>query len=140
MPTNYYPTRADFHKKAHEGNLIPVWREVFADTETPVSAFYQIAYGRKYGFLLESVEGGEHMARYSFIGSDPFLVFRSRELNATIEENGAVATIALEPGKRDPLDVLKKILSRYKYVNSPELPRFVGGAVGMIGYDTVRFF
>ena len=140
MPTKYFPTREEFHNKAQQGNLIPVWREVLADTQTPVSAFYQIAYGRKYGFLLESVEGGEHLARYSFLGSDPFLVFRSRGLSATIEENGAVSAIALEPGKRDPLDILKEIMGRYKYVNSPELPRFVGGAVGMIGYDTVRFF
>ncbi|HEY3331061.1 MAG TPA: anthranilate synthase component I [Capsulimonadaceae bacterium] len=140
MPTNYFPTRDDFHKKAKLGNLIPVWREVLADTETPVSAFYQIAYGRKYGFLLESVEGGERLARYSFIGSDPFLIFRSKGAEATIEENGVVESTPLEFGKRDPLDVLKELLGRYQYVPTPELPQFVGGAVGMIGYDTVRFF
>jgi anthranilate synthase component I len=117
-----------------------VWREVLADTETPVSAFYKVAYGRPYGFLLESVEGGEQLARYSFLGSDPFLIFRSKDATATVTECGADRTVALERGKYDPLDVLKEIMSRYRYVEAPELPKFVGGAVGMIGYDTVRFF
>lgn len=140
MPNTYYPTREEFHKKAKQGNLVPVWRELLADIETPVSAFYKIAYGRKYGFLLESVEGGERLARYTFLGSDPFLVFRSRGLSATIQEGGKTRSLTLEPGVRDPLDVLKETLQRYRFVATPELPRFVGGAVGMIGYDTVRFF
>jgi anthranilate synthase component 1 len=136
----YYPTREEFLKKIPQGNLIPVWREILADTETPVSAFYRVAYGRTYGFLLESVEGGERLARYSFLGSDPFLLFRSKDNEATIEENGAVTSITLKRGEKDPLHVLKEILGRYRYVPTPELPRFTGGAVGMIGYDTVRFF
>lgn len=140
MPTTYYPSKDEFRQKAAEGNLIPVWRELLADTETPVSAFYKVAYGREYGFLLESVEGGEQLARYSFLGSDPFLIFRSKNDLATIEEGAKTTQIALSPGKRDPLHVLKEILERYRYVPSPALPRFVGGAVGMIGYDTVRFF
>jgi anthranilate synthase component 1 len=140
MPITYYPTRQEFIEKTKQGNLIPVWREVLADTETPVSAFYQVAYGRKYGFLLESVEGGERLARYSFLGSDPFLVFRSKGLKASIEENGEVIDMLLEYGKRDPLDVIKEILGRYTYVPSQGLPQFTGGAVGVIGYDTVRFF
>ncbi len=140
MPITYYPTRDEFRKKAKEGNLIPVWRELLADTETPVSAFYKVAYGREFGFLLESVEGGERLARYSFLGSDPFLIFRSKNNEATIEEGGKATKIALKAGERDPLHVLKEILGRYHFVPTPELPRFVGGAVGMIGYDTVRFF
>ncbi|MDR3711064.1 MAG: anthranilate synthase component I [Capsulimonadaceae bacterium] len=136
----YSPTRAEFHEKCRQGNLIPVWREVLADTETPVSAFYQIAYGRPYGFLLESVEGGERLARYSFIGTEPFITFRSKGLTATVEQDLHSETFDLEAGRRDPLDVVKEILCRYTYVSAPELPRFVGGAVGMIGYDTVRFF
>lgn len=140
MPTTYYPSREEFIEKSRQGNLIPIWREVLADTETPVSAFYQVAYGRRYGYLLESVEGGERMARYSFIGSDPFLVFRSKNQTATIEENGVKTEIALEYGKRDPLHIIKEILGRYTYVPSPGLPQFVGGAVGLIGYDVVRFF
>ena len=140
MPITYYPSRDDFRQKATQGNLIPVWRELLADTETPVSAFYKIAYGRKYGFLLESVEGGERLARYTFLGSDPFLVFRSRGMNGSLAENGKVVDFTLAPDTCDPLHVLKQTMQRYQYVPSPELPRFVGGAVGMIGYDTVRFF
>jgi anthranilate synthase component 1 len=134
------PSRAEFIEKAAQGNLIPVWCEVLADMETPVSAYRKIAGNRPNSFLLESVEGGERLARYSFLGSDPFLIFRSKGDTATITEGEHTETVALAAGKRDPLDVLKELLSRYTYVPSPELPPFVGGAVGMIGYDTVRFF
>ncbi len=140
MPAMTSPTREEFLEKAKHGNLIPVWREVLADMETPVSAFRKIAGGRPNSFLLESVEGGERLARYSFLGSDPYLVFRSKGDTATITEGEAAETISLKAGERDPLHVLKEILDRYTYVPSPELPPFVGGAVGMIGYDTVRFF
>ncbi len=134
------PTREEFLQKAQQGNLIPVWREVLADMETPVSAFRKIAQGRANSFLLESVEGGERLARYSFLGTDPALIFRSKGDTATITEAGQTETITLEAGTRDPLHVLKSILDRYQYVPAPGLPRFVGGAVGMIGYDLVRFF
>ncbi len=140
MAVTVHPTRDEFKFLAGKGNLVPVWREALADTQTPVSAFYKIAYGRDFGFLLESVEGGERLARYSFLGSDPFLVFRSKDLMATIEEAGESTTIPLEVGVRDPLHVLKEVLARFTYVPSPDLPTFVGGAVGVIGYDTVRFF
>ena len=134
------PTRAEFIEKAAFGNLIPVWREVLADMETPVSAYRKIAGDAPNSFLLESVEGGERLARYSFLGTDPFLIFRSKNSVATITENGQTEALTLSAGTRDPLHVLKELLSRYSYVPSPELPPFVGGAVGMIGYDTVRFF
>ncbi len=134
------PTRDQFIAKAKQGNLIPVWREVLADMETPVSAFRKIAGGRPNSFLLESVEGGERLARYSFLGSDPFMIFRSKGDTATITEGDRVETLTLKAGERDPLHVLKELLGRYAYVPSPELPPFVGGAVGMIGYDTVHFF
>ena len=140
MPVMTSPTREQFLEKANSGNLIPVWREVLADMETPVSAFRKIAGGRPNSFLLESVEGGERLARYSFLGSDPFLIFRSKGDTATITEGEKVETLTLKAGDRDPLHVLKELLGRYTYVPSPELPPFVGGAVGMIGYDTVRFF
>ena len=84
----FSPSLDEFRAKAREGNLIPVLTEVLADTETPVSAFYKVAYGRDYGFLLESVEGGEQLARYSFLGSDPLLVFRSEGDSATIQKRG----------------------------------------------------
>jgi len=134
------PTRDEFIEKAASGNLIPVWREVLADMETPVSAYRKIAGDRPNSFLLESVEGGERLARYSFLGSDPFLIFRSKGNAATITEGGRTKTVTLAAGARDPLHLLKELLERYTYVPSPELPPFVGGAVGMIGYDTVRFF
>ena len=134
------PTRDEFIEKAKLENLIPVWREVLADTETPVSAYRKIAGDAPNSFLLESVEGGERLARYSFLGTDPFLIFRSKGSAATITEGGSTETITLSAGTRDPLHVLKALLDRYAYVPSPELPPFVGGAVGMIGYDTVRFF
>jgi anthranilate synthase component 1 len=140
MATMLYPTREEFIEKSKQGNLIPVWREVLADIETPVSAFRKIAGDRPNSFLLESVAGGEQLARYSFLGTDPFMVLRTKGNTATISEGGADQTIVLEAGKRDPLHVLKELLGRYRYVGTPELPRFVGGAVGMIGYDTVRFF
>ena len=140
MPAMTSPTREEFLEKARHGNLIPVWREVLADMETPVSAFRKIAGSRANSFLLESVEGGERLARYSFLGCDPYLVFRSKGDTATITEGDSTETITLKAGERDPLHVLKEILDRYTYVSSPELPPFVGGAVGMIGYDTVRFF
>ena len=140
MPPMTSPLREQFIENAKQGNLIPVWREVLADMETPVSAFRKIAGGRPNSFLLESVEGGERLARYSFLGSDPFLIFRSKGDTATITEGENVETLTLKAGERDPLHVLKELLGRYTYVPSPELPPFVGGAVGMIGYDTVRFF
>ncbi len=140
MASMLYPSRDEFIQKAKQGNLIPVWREVLADLETPVSAFRKIAGDRPNSFLLESVAGGEQLARYSFLGTDPAVLLRTKGNKATIVEAGRERTLTLEAGKYDPLHVLKEILGRYKYVGTPELPRFVGGAVGMIGYDTVRFF
>ena len=133
------PTREEFVEKAKQGNLIPVWREVLADTETPVSAYRKIAGDAANSFLLESVEGGERVARYSFLGTDPFLIFRSKGDAATVTEGGLTEALTLSAGTRDPLHVLQELLERYIYVPSPELPPFVGGAVGMIAYDTVRF-
>ncbi|MBC8103101.1 MAG: anthranilate synthase component I [Cytophagales bacterium] len=133
----YSPSREEFQRLARQGNLVPVFRDVLADMETPVSAFTRIAH-RPNAFLLESVEGGERMARYSFLGADPYLVFRSKGNVASITENGETRTVPLKAG-RDPLHVLEEILSDVRYVEVPGLPRFVGGAVGYIGYDWVRF-
>lgn len=134
----YYPSKEDFVRRSQSGNMIPVYREVLADMETPVSAYRKIARG-KYSFLLESVEGGEHLARYSFIGTDPFLTFQSKGRDAQIVERGRADKTHLEEG-RDALHILKDLLARYKWVDDPDLPRFCGGAVGYIGYDMVRFF
>ena len=106
--------------------------------ETPVSAFKKIAQG-DYAFLLESVEGGERMARYSFLGSGALLVMRSKGRTVEISCADGCERIELKDGQ-DPLDVLQRLLARYRLVGNPDLPRFCGGAVGYIGYDMVRFF
>jgi len=126
------PSFTEFKKKLKKGNLIPVWLEVLADFDTPVSAFKKIESG-SYSFLLESVEGGEKWGRYSFLGSEPSVIFKSKNSNIEIMEKGISAK-----SKGDPIDALRKLLSRYKPVTAPELPRFHGGAVGYFSYDIVR--
>ncbi|HET6453577.1 MAG TPA: anthranilate synthase component I [Armatimonadota bacterium] len=134
----YYPTKEEFVRRSKHGNLVPVYREILADMETPVSAYRKIARG-KYSFLLESVEGGERLARYSFLGTDPFLIFKSKGREVQIVERMRADKITLKEGQ-DPLHILEDLLARYKWVDDPDLPRFCGGAVGYIGYDAVRFF
>ena len=137
VPPVYVPTRAEFHRLARQGNMVPVYRDILADMETPVSAFRRIAH-QPNAFLLESVEGGERLARYSFLGADPHLVFRAKGNTVTLTRRGEQAqTITLTEG-RDPLHVLEDLLADIRYVQVPDLPRFVGGAVGYIGYDWVR--
>jgi anthranilate synthase component 1 len=134
----YYPTKAEFREKARKGNLIPVWKEVLLDTETPVSAFRKLG-NTQYAFLLESVEGGEKVGRHSFLGSEPFAVFTSKGDTVTVMRGGRRQTRTLAEGE-DPLEALKALLSEYKFVPVEGLPKFCGGAVGFIGYDVVRFF
>ena len=129
------PTASDFLALAGRGNLVPVYREILADTETPVSAYLKTARG-PHGFLLESVEGGEKWARYSFLGSEPAAVFTSRGTTVSLVEAGAERTWSAE----DPLAALKSVLDAYQPVVLPGLPRFFGGAVGYVAYDGVRFF
>jgi len=116
----YYPTLNEVRKLKRDGNLVPICREIVADLETPVSAYLKIARG-SYSFLLESVEGGERLARYSFIGSEPYLVLKGQ-------------------GKSDPLLQVQKELDKYRLVPVPGLPRFHGGAVGYLAYEAVRHF
>ena len=131
-----WPARGDLATLAREGNLIPVCREILADLETPVSAFLKIHRG-PYGFLLESVEGGEKWGRYSFLGTEPARVFRSRGRTVEIETPGR------PPERRtvdDPFEALRRLLAEYRPVSVPGLPRFAGGAVGQIGYEMARAF
>jgi len=131
-----YPSLEGFCQRAREGNLIPVYKEILADMETPVSAFRKIDSGN-YAFLLESVEGGEKWGRYSFLGSNPSLVFKSKgRLAEVISPQGPEKHFV----ERDPLDLLKGLLSRYRPVRVEGLPRFFGGMVGYLAYDMVRFF
>ena len=123
-----YPTIEQFRALAAEGhNLIPVYREVVADLETPVSAYLKVAADYEGpSFLLESVEGGERMARYSFIGAEPYRVLRTGEG---------------EPdGSGDPLVAIEAELARFRPAQLAGLPRFVGGAVGYLSYETVHYF
>lgn len=133
---DYHPSREEFRRLAKKGNLIPVYREILADMETPVSAFRKIA-DHEYSYLLESVEGGEKLARYSFLGSGPEVVFKSKGRKVEIIRGRKRKILSVEG---DPLQALKEIMSGYKPVIPQGLPRFPGGAVGYIGYDMVRFF
>ena len=133
----FKPSLEEFKKLAKSGNLIPVYKEILADLDTPVSAYMKIGDG-DYSFLLESVEGGEKWARYCFLGCDPAVVVSSKGRNITIDENGKRQERKIDSGT--PLSVIKEILARYNPVDVPDLPRFSGGAVGFISYDMVRFF
>ena len=140
-----FPDQDEFLARAQNGNLIPVYREILADRLTPVSAFEKLMAtipetgDSGYAFLLESVEGGERIGRYSILGVQPSLIFRSKGNIATITEGTRTHTAVIAPGD-DPLTLLKELMGRYQYVESPDLPRFCGGAIGFFGYDVVRFF
>lgn len=123
-------------KLAKQNNLIPVYREILADLETPVSLFLKTG-DKPYSYLLESVEGGERAARYSFIGGKPSLVFSSRGKQISIEP--AEGDKKIFTTQKDPLWELENILKRYRQASVPGLPLFSGGAVGYMGYDMVRF-
>jgi len=132
----YQPKLAEFEAFAKRGNLIPVYREILADIETPVSVLRKLR-DKDHVYLLESVEGGEKWGRYSFIGTDAGVVFKVRGPNVIIEEKGKVST---REHKGDPLNAMRELLGRYQPVATPGLPRFFGGAVGYLGYDMVRYF
>jgi anthranilate synthase component I len=125
----------EFVELSRRGTFVPVWREIMADLLTPVSAFLKIAEHSDYAFLLESVEGGEHVGRYSFLGKDPFLILRGREGETTVEQAG-VRTNRSEPF----IDVLRGLMAEFQAPFVAELPRFIGGAVGYLDYDTAEWF
>ena len=130
-----HPTREEFRAIAQPGALVPVYRDVVADLETPVSAYMKIAEGQKYAFLLESVEKADQVGRYSFLGANPSVIFRSRGRQVTVETFNGVDTFESD----QPLDSLRELMDRYKPVGLEGMPYFHGGAVGYIGYDQVRF-
>jgi len=132
------PSLSEFLKLSRGGNVIPVYKEINADLDTPVSAFLKIKEG-DYSFLLESVEGQEKIARYSFLGTDPCLIFKSKGRQIEIidcRKNKSRRFVT----SRTPLDEIKQIMRDFRSVESNALPRFYGGLLGYIGYDTVRFF
>ncbi len=118
----YYPELEEVKKLKKHGNLVPVYHEMVADLETPVSAYLKIAQG-DYSFLLESVEGGERLARYSFIGTEPSLVIKTGRENPV-----------------DPLTLIEKEFQHYQPVPVSGLPRFHGGIVGYLSYEVARYF
>ncbi len=153
----YSPTLDEFLKLATQGNLIPVTRRLLADIETPLSAYRKIR-GAGESFLFESVEGGEHLGRYSFVGCNPRAVIKQTGNRVEVIENGKVVekfTVApssrpsppvgekvAKPDEgesvRDGLEVVERVMKKYRAVALPGLPRFTGGAVGFIGYEFIH--
>jgi len=134
----YSPSLDEFLKLAAQGNLIPVTRRILADLETPLSAYRKIS-GQGESFLFESVEGGEHIGRYSFVGCNPRAVIRQDGQHVQMIENGRV-TESFVVGKdaKDGLEVVERVMKKYRAVAVPGLPRFTGGAIGFIGYEFIH--
>ena len=124
-----------FKELARRGTFVPVCKELVADLLTPVSAFLKIAEHSDYAFLLESVEGGEHVGRYSFLGKDPFLILRARDGKTTIERGGVTAE-----SDRSFIDTLRRLMADFRSPFVADLPRFTGGAVGYLGYGASSWF
>jgi anthranilate synthase component 1 len=125
----------EFKELARRGTFVPVCKEIVADLLTPVSAFLKIAEHADYAFLLESVEGGEHVGRYSFLGKDPFLILRARDGSTTIERNGVT-----RESERPFIETLRRLMADFRSPFVPDLPRFTGGAVGYLGYGAASWF
>lgn len=133
----YHPTLTEVQNLAKKGNLVPIWRELPADLETPVSVYLKLRGGGP-SFLLESVERGEQVGRYSFLGIEP-----SRILTACDGQVFLPTGEKLQPsgaGELDPLSAAEEVLSQYRPVATNGLPRFFGGLVGYLAYDVARFF
>jgi anthranilate synthase component 1 len=125
----------EFKELAQRGTFVPVCKEILSDLLTPVSAFLKIAEHSDYAFLLESVEGGEKVGRYSFLGKDPFLILRSRG-GKTIIDRAGQTTESEQPF----ISTLRELMAEFHSPFVPGLPRFTGGAVGYFGYDAAAWF
>ncbi len=132
--SKYFPSLEDFKEKVKSCNIVPVSRDILADTETPVSAFMKIDRGEE-AFLLESVEGGEKWGRYSFLGTQPRAVIRSRNRTVEIIEDGKETIL-----EGEPLDILRGYMSRFEAAPLEGVDRFSGGAIGYMAYDIVKHF
>jgi anthranilate synthase component I len=124
-----------FVELAQRSTFVPVCKEIMADLLTPVSAFLKIAEHSDYAFLLESVEGGEQVARYSFLGKDPFLHLRATGTKVVVDRGGATTE-----SDKPLISTLRDLMASYRSPYVPGLPRFTGGAVGYLGYDAVPWF
>jgi anthranilate synthase component 1 len=131
---NIQPTRNEFLHLATQGNLVPVWCDLMADLETPVSAYAKLKSAGA-AYLLESVEGGENLYRYSFIGCRPRKILACGPDTTRIEHaDGTVETV---PTPRDPLTLVETELAGFRPVKVPGMPRFMGGAVGFLSYEYI---
>jgi anthranilate synthase component 1 len=128
-------TFEEFKELAQRGTFVPVYKEIVADMLTPVSAFLKIAEHSDYAFLLESVEGGEQIARYSFLGKDPFLILRSRGGKTIVERAGQTSET-----DQPFIATVRELMAGFHAPFVPGLPRFTGGAVGYLGYDAAAWF
>src|SRR5690348_2379046 len=140
----YSPTLDEFLKLATQGNLVPVTRRLLADCETPLSAYRKIR-GADESFLFESVEGGEHLGRYSFVGCNPRAVIRQTRDCVEVLQNGKVVETCQIAAQRthdrqvkDGLVVVEREMKKFRPVMISGLPRFTGGAVGFIGYEFIH--
>jgi anthranilate synthase component I len=134
----YSPSLKEFQQLAAQGNLVPVTCRLLADFETPLSAYQKIR-GQGESFLFESVEGGEHIGRYSFVGCNPRATIRQTGNKVEVMESGKVVeSHTIGKGVKDGLEVIERTLKNYRAVSRPELPRFTGGAVGFIGYEFIH--
>ena len=130
------PTRARFAELAKQGNVVPVYAELVADNETPISVFQKLDDGG-HSFLFESAEQNEESGRFSFLGFRPRVILQSNGSTITISEGEQTRSFETTT---DPLSDLEALMRNFRFVQSPELPRFAGGAVGFLGYDVVRYF
>src|SRR5918992_3619364 len=128
-------TFEEFVELSRRGTFVPVYKEIVADLLTPVSAFLKIAEHSDYAFLLESVEGGEQVARYSFLGKDPFLILRSRGGKTIIDRAGQTSE-----SEKPFIAAARELMAGFHSPFVPGLPRFTGGAVGYLGYDAAAWF
>jgi len=136
MKPQLTPTFDEFSELAKRGNVIPIFAEFVADSETPVSAFKKLDRGA-YSFLFESTEKNDVSGRFSFVGTEPRVIVQSYGHEVRIAERGREQRFNTAA---DPLDELRKLMARYQFVSCPELPRFAGGAVGFLGYEAIHFF
>ena len=130
----HLPDAERFAHLAREGRLVPVYRRLFADALTPLSAFARIDAGAS-GCLFESVVGGEKVGRYSFLGADPFMVLEARGTTVSISRDGVTQTLDCA----DPLDELRRRMEEFRPVRLSELPPFTSGVVGFAAYDSIRY-
>jgi anthranilate synthase component 1 len=131
----YYPNREEFKKLAKNFNLIPVYKDIIADLETPVSAFQKIQMAEN-AFLLESAEQGEKLGRFSFLGANPHLMITCTNGIVKIKNGNSCETRKVN----DPLTVIEEIISQYRPAKYQDFPPFSGGAVGYLGYDAIKYF